>query len=53
MGSDPPQEPLAQSDEGRHVLDTIGVEMLQLEVMVVQQPPKKLMQGNREAMLVE
>ena len=48
-----PQESLTQGDEGRHVLDSIGIEVLQLDLVVVQQPPKKFVGGGREPTLMK
>ena len=52
VGADP-QESLAQHDERRHVLDPSGIEMLQLDLVAVQQPPKKFVGGGREPTLME
>jgi len=48
-----PQEPLTQGDECRDVLDPIGSQVLQLHVVVMQQPPKELVGGGDESPLVE
>ena len=40
-----PQVPLAHRDEGRDVLDPVGVEVLQLNLVVVQQPQEERMRG--------
>ena len=52
MGTNP-QEPLTQGDERRNVLDPIGSKVLQLHLVVIQQPPKKLMGRNGESSLME
>ena len=39
--------------ERYHVLDPVGVEMLQLDLVVVQQPSEKSMGGGSEPMLME
>ena len=52
VGTDP-QEPLAQGDECRNVLDPVGGEVLQFHLIVVQQPPEKLMGGHGESPLME
>ena len=48
-----PQEPFTQHDESRHVLDPIGVEVLQLDLVVVQQPLEKSVGGGHEPTLME
>ena len=48
-----PQEPLTQGDECRNVLDPIRSEVLQLHIVVIQQPPKELVGGDGESLLVE
>jgi hypothetical protein len=48
-----PQESLAQHDESRDVLDPIWVEMLQLDLVVVEEPPKEGMRGCHEPTPVE
>jgi len=40
-----PQVPLAHHDEGSDVLDPVGVEVLQLDPVVVQQPPEEQIRG--------
>ena len=40
-----PQESLAQGDECHHVLDPVGIEVLQLDLVVVQQPRRNLWAG--------
>ena len=35
------------------MLDPVGVEMLQLDLVIVQQPPKKFVGGGREPTLIE
>ena len=40
-----PQESLTQGDEHRNVLDSVGIKVLALYLVVVQQSPKKLMGG--------
>ena len=52
MGTNP-QEPLAQGDEIRDMLDPIGIKMLQLHLVVIQQPPKKHMGRDSESLLME
>ena len=52
MGTDP-QEPLAQGDERRNVLDPVGGKVLQLHLIVVQQSLEKLMGGHGESPLME
>ena len=52
VGTDP-QESLTQGDERHNVLDSIGIKMLQLHLVVVQQSPKKLMGRGGESPLVE
>ena len=52
MGTNP-QEPLTQGDERYNVLDSVGVKMLQLHLVVVQQALKKLIGGGGESPLVE
>ena len=48
-----PQEPLTQGDERRNVLDPIGSKVLQLHLVVIQQPPKELVGGGGEFSLVK
>ena len=48
-----PQESLTQGDEHRNVLDFVGIKVLQLHLVVMQQPPKELMGGGGESPLVE
>ena len=48
-----PQEPLAQGDERRNVLDPIGGKVLQLHQVVIQQPPKERVSRYRESPLME
>ena len=52
MGTNP-QEPLTQGDERRNVLEPIGIEVLQLHLVVLQQPPKELLSRYGESPLVE
>ena len=52
VGTDP-QEPLAQGDERRNVLDPVGGKVLKLHLVVVHQSPKELMGGRGESSLVE
>ena len=52
VGADP-QESFAQRDERRHVLDPVEIEMLQLKLVEVQQPPEEFVGGGREPTLVE
>jgi len=48
-----PQEPLAQGDERRNVLDPIRSEVLQLHIVVIQQPPKELVGGGGKSPLMK
>ena len=48
-----PQIPLAQRNEGRDVLNPIGIQMLQLKPIVVQQPLEESVGRSREPTLVE
>ena len=48
-----PQEPLTQGDERRNVLDSIGITVLQLHLIVMQQPLKELVGRGGESPLVE
>jgi hypothetical protein len=48
-----PQEPLAQHDEGRDLLDPVGVEVLQLYLVVVEKPTEEWMRGHPESALME
>ena len=48
-----PQEPLAQGDERRNVLNPIGGKVLKLHLVVVHQSPKELMGGHGESPLME
>jgi len=48
-----PQEPLTQGDKRRNVLDPIGSKVLQLHIVIIQQPPKELVGGGGESPLVE
>jgi len=52
MGIDP-QETLAQGNERRHVLNPIRSQMLQLHLIIIQQPPKETMRGYPEPPLME
>ena len=52
MGTNP-QERLTQGDERRNVLDPIGSKVLQLHLVVIQQPPKELMGGDGEPPLMK
>jgi len=52
VGTDP-QEPLAQGDERRNVLDPVGGKVLQLHLKIVQQTLKKWMGGHGESPLME
>ena len=45
--------PLAHHNEGSNVLDPIGVEVLQLDPVVVQQPPKERMRRDCKPTLME
>ena len=44
MGIDP-QEALTQGNKRRHMLNPVGSKMLQLHLIVIQQPPKESMRG--------
>jgi len=48
-----PRYPLAQRDEGRDVLNHVGIQMLQLKLVVVQQPLEESVGRSREPTLVE
>ena len=48
-----PQEPLTQGDKHRNVLDPIRSKVLQLHLLVIQQPPKKLVGRGGETPLVK
>jgi len=48
-----PQEPLTQGDDRRNVLDPIGSKVLQLHLVVIQQPLKELVGGGGESSLME
>ena len=52
VGADP-QESLAQRDEHHHVLDPVGIEMPQLNLVVVQYPLKEFVGGCLKPTLVE
>ena len=52
MGTNP-QESLTQGDEHRNVLDFVGIKVLQLHLVVMQQPPKELVGGGGESPLME
>ena len=52
MGTDP-QEPLAQGDERRNMLDPVGGKVLQFHLIVVQQSPEKWMGRHGESPLME
>ena len=52
VGTDP-KESLTQGDKHHHVLDSIGIEVLQLDLVVVQRPPKKSMSRGSEPTLME
>ena len=52
VGADP-LESFAHRDEHHHVLDLVGIEMLQLNLVEVQQPPEEFVGGGREPTLVE
>ena len=47
------QESLTQGDERRNVLDSVGVKVLQLYLVAVQQPLNKLVGGGGESPLME
>ena len=48
-----PQEPLTQGDKCCNVLDPVGSKVLQLHIVVMQQPPKELVGRGGESPLVE
>ena len=48
-----PQEPLTQGDKHRNVLDPIRSKVLQLHLLVIQQPSKELVSRYGESPLVE
>jgi hypothetical protein len=48
-----PQVALAQRDEGRDVLDPIGIKVLQLDLVVIQEPSKEPMGRRHEPALME
>ena len=48
-----PQKPLTQGDEHRNVLDPIGSKVLQLHLVVIQQPSKELVGRYGESPLME
>ena len=48
-----PQEPLTQGDKCRNVLDPIGSKVLQLHLVVIQQPLKELVGRGGESLLVK
>ena len=48
-----PQEPLTQGDKRRNVLDPIGSKVLQLHLVVIQQPLKELVGGGDKSPLME
>ena len=48
-----PQVPLAHRDEGHNVLDPVGVQVLQLDLIVVQQTLEEWVGRNCESTLVE
>ena len=52
MGIDP-QETLTQGNKRRHMLNPVGSKMLQLHLIVIQQPPKESMRGYRKSPLME
>ena len=52
MGTNP-QEPLTKGDERRNMLDPIGIKVLQLHLVVIQQPLKELMSRYTESSLME
>ena len=43
-----PQIPLVHRDEGRDVLDPVGLQVLQIDLIVVQQTPEEWVGRNRE-----
>ena len=52
MGTNP-QEPLTQGDEHHNVLDPIGSKVLQLCLVVIQQPLKELVSRYGKSPLME
>ena len=52
MGIDP-QETLTQGNKRRHVLNTVGGKMLQLHLVIIQQPLKKSMRGYGKSPLMK
>ena len=48
-----PLEPLTQGNERRNVLDLVGSKVLQLHIVVIQQPLKELVGWSGESPLVE
>ena len=52
VGADP-LESFVQHEECCHVLNPIGIEMLQLDLVEVQQPLDEFVGGGREPMLME
>ena len=52
MGTNP-QEPLTQGNERRNVLDPIGSKVLQLHIVVIQQPSKELLGRGGKSPLME
>jgi hypothetical protein len=48
-----PQEPLTQLDEGRDLLDPIQIEVLQLNLVVMEEPPEEGMRGHPKPALME
>ena len=48
-----PQESFAQRDERRHMLDPIGIEMLQLDLVEAQQLSEEFVGGGRKSTLIE
>ena len=52
VGTDP-QESLTHGDERRGVLDSIGIEVLQLHLVVLQQSPKEFVSGGGEPAVIK
>ena len=52
MGTNP-QESLTQGDERRNVLDSVGIKVLQLYLVVVEQPLNELVGGDGESPLMK
>ena len=52
MGIDP-QETLTQGNKCRHMFNPVGSKMLQLHLIVIQQPPKESMRGYYKSPLMK